>query len=194
MMILEQLKLKTRKQHSRLHQHPLLKGITQSGYSLARYIQLLKAYYEIYSAIETVLLQRQSQFNLDFDYQARYKLPWLQADLKDLESPPTMSHPTLANETSGIITTPEQWLGAAYVLEGSTLGARVISACLQKTLRISPQFAGHFFNAYGLNTSKYWLEYQNFLASHPIVATTEITAAASQTFGLFNKGLDFYAQ
>ena len=62
-MILEQLKLKTRKQHSRLHQHALLRGITQSGYSLARYIQLLKAYYEIYSAIESVLLQRQSQFN-----------------------------------------------------------------------------------------------------------------------------------
>ncbi|WP_288841887.1 biliverdin-producing heme oxygenase [uncultured Deefgea sp.] len=194
MMILEQLKLKTRQQHARLHQHPLLKGITQSEYSLARYIQLLKAYYEIYSAIETVLLQRQSQFKLDFDYHARYKLPWLYADLTDLKSSPGMIHPTLAKETAGFITTPEQWLGAAYVLEGSTLGASVISTCLQKSLRISPQYAGRFFNAYGLNTSKYWHEYQIFLANQPMVATTKITDAASQTFDLFNQGLDLYAQ
>ena len=193
MMMMDLLKSKTSQHHARLHQHPLLKGITKSDYSLASYIKLLRAYHGIYLEFESHLVQSQHKFNIAFDYTQRRKLPWLLADLADLESSPSDACLSAAAIKPLSIATKNHWLGVAYVIEGSTLGSQVIAPCLHHSINISPGFAGRFFHGYGSNTEQYWDIFCEFASADQTDQPDEVIEAASDAFNYFNDGLSYYA-
>lgn len=124
------------------------------------------------------------------DFEARRRVPALEADLRALDIagsgpdrdciclPPTRSM--------------AEGFGCMYVLEGSTLGARVISRQLNASLGITPGSGGRFFHAHGDRTGEMWQVFgaalTRFAASCD--AHERIVAAALATFGALRSWFD----
>ena len=87
------------------------------------------------------------------------------------------------------MTTHFSALGAIYVLEGSTLGGKIIKDLIWKQLGISSNLGFAFFNGYGSDTVTMWqtfklaIDRQSFTKGESL----EITAAANSTFTTLKK-------
>jgi len=66
-------------------------------------------------------------------------------------------------------------LGYMYVIEGSTLGGRVILKHVSKYINVSENAGASFFNGYGADTGVYWKDFLQILTD---AATGEAEAAA----------------
>lgn len=75
-------------------------------------------------------------------------------------------------------------LGALYVMEGATLGGRLITQHIRATLGITPNTGGSFFEGYGYNTGKMWQTMRQLLVNGASDASTEnaIVTNAITTF------------
>ena len=82
-------------------------------------------------------------------------------------------------------------LGALYVLEGSTLGGRIIAGMISHLLDASTPNNLSFFNGYGAETGQMWKNFKDFLnRSLSEDQWEEITEAATQTFVSFKNWID----
>jgi hypothetical protein len=74
-------------------------------------------------------------------------------------------------------------LGCLYVLEGSTLGARVISRRLESHFMLGPDSGAAFFNAYGEAVGRRWSEFRSFVTGNLSAEQAgETVKAAVETF------------
>lgn len=75
-------------------------------------------------------------------------------------------------------------LGCLYVMEGATLGGRLIAQHIQATLGITPPTGGAFFDGYAGDTGKMWQGTRHLLVSCALDTQTEnaIVANAIATF------------
>ena len=81
-------------------------------------------------------------------------------------------------------------LGAMYVLEGSTLGGRMISRMLMKNALVPFDDSNlHFFNGYKESTGKRWTSFLSVLEEHAEGVDTIVTAA-NETFNCLTKWMD----
>jgi heme oxygenase len=175
------LKNDTAKVHQQLEKSPCFKRLFASDYALAEYTDLLKGFYGYYAAIEPQLFN-----SLPVAYQGsllhRKKIHLLQKDLHFLGC---NTEDLAVCAVLPELLTFAQKLGAIYVLEGSTLGGRVIGRHLTRHFgeKITP--ALHFYNSYGANLDKEWhaftalmlryFDYQTELAKDAAAATARAT-------------------
>ena len=82
-----------------------------------------------------------------------------------------------------------RFLGAMYVLEGSTLGGQYIAHQVEAGLKLQPGEGDHFFRGYGKDTMPKWREFQQALLALPDAQSGPVIAAAKQMFGLFQHWL-----
>jgi heme oxygenase (biliverdin-IX-beta and delta-forming) len=82
------------------------------------------------------------------------------------------------------LSTPADVLGCLYVLEGATLGGRLISKHIQATLGILPTSGGSFFQGYGDETAAMWQGMRQLLLTGAVDSETEnaMVANAISTF------------
>lgn len=82
------------------------------------------------------------------------------------------------------IQTQAEVLGCLYVMEGATLGGRLITQHVQATFGIMPATGGSFFEGYGPDTGKMWQAMRQLLLSCAVDTPTEnaIVANAIATF------------
>jgi heme oxygenase len=73
-------------------------------------------------------------------------------------------------------------LGSLYVMEGSTLGGRIIEKNLLLRLRLLPETGGSYFAGYGKRTGQMWRDFLNRLATAPLTDVAQIKIGASATF------------
>ncbi len=74
-------------------------------------------------------------------------------------------------------------LGCLYVLEGSTLGAVIISRHIERDLNVRTGSGASFFTAYGEAVGRRWSEFRSFLIAHVRHQDAdEVVGAAQQTF------------
>ena len=75
-------------------------------------------------------------------------------------------------------------LGIMYVLEGSTLGGRVLYKHIQKTLDLDESEGVSFFCGYGSETGSMWKRFINNLSHYAITnnCEQEVISGAAQTF------------
>ncbi len=73
-------------------------------------------------------------------------------------------------------------LGSMYVMEGSTLGGRVIEKQLLARLGIGQDSGGSYFAGYGERTGLMWREFLARLAAAPAADAAQINAGANATF------------
>lgn len=119
----------------------------------------------------------------------RAKAAWLEADLayfgRDLAAIPRASGDQLPSTTSR-----PAILGAAYVLEGSTLGGQMISQHAERTLGLSEGRGYRFHRSYGPQVGTQWQAFRAELmrASSP-ETDASIVRAARDTFDLIHAWL-----
>ena len=78
-----------------------------------------------------------------------------------------------------------RFLGAMYVVEGSTLGGQYIAQHVEASLDLQPGEGDRFFRGYGQETMPKWREFQQVLLTVPEAQTEEVIAAAKEMFGIF---------
>lgn len=104
------------------------------------------------------------------DWAVRRRAALLRADAGDPEVAPS---PVLPD-----VSTPARALGALYVLEGSTLGGRVVSAHVRRVL--GPAAGTRWFTAYGDDAPVRWAAFRRAASDGHDV--DELVAAATTTF------------
>ena len=183
----ERLRVATREAHLRLEAEV---DFDNRLTSLSVYRSFLEDFYCFVRPLEQVLAKLDLS-SLGIDIDARRKLPWIEADLKDLGH----TDESLANlpEFGDVpaFAAPLDALGALYILEGSSLGRQVMLLKLRARLGIGVHRAGRFFSGYGNETGQMWHSFAAILneAGASPGAACRIEAAALATFAAFEKCL-----
>lgn len=165
---LKELRTLTAPAHEALEAHPLSQSITKPGLSRQDYIRYLQVMQRMVTSTEATLhpLLR----DVLPDIAAREKSAWLKKDLAALGAAANPYPPFAVPKSSDIAYS----LGAYYVLEGSTLGGRVILKSLPEGLKASG--ATSYFEGYGAETGAMWKGFQEVITS--CAAATPANAAA----------------
>lgn len=148
----------THAEHARINRHPRLAGLTRPGYRLAQYRTLLPVYHRFYGLVEGAVLERLKADAVDFSYQERRKLPWLDQDLAVLG----LSPPVLGAGPACRCADLAEAIGALYPIEGSTLGGQLILGHLRDNLGLTATTGARFFHGYGADTQRRWAEFLAF--------------------------------
>lgn len=183
--IRQRLRAATHDIHVRLDHHPLLAGITKPGYPMASYQQVLLGYFYLYLMLEKAITTAIAREALDFDYQARLKLPWINADLKYLGLE-TLAAEHFPRHGIGpfVINNAAQLAGTLYAIEGATLGGQVIARHVAKNMGLTSSAGARFFNGYGEETAARWQAFEGFMQRTCVDERSQLQAcdAAVTTF------------
>ena len=80
-------------------------------------------------------------------------------------------------------------LGCMYVLEGSSLGGRIITRHVRAKLGITEETGGRFFHGYGEQTGEMWRAFRASVSACPVTlaARETMVEAAIATFRLLRR-------
>ena len=163
--------------------------------SVSNYERMLWQLLGFHEPVESQL--RQTQLRLPFSLWPR--VDDLKADLlflKGLHLPSTLSRVRTSSKPSphdvqSLPCSPLQrgeppprlpvdqeagWLGVTYVIEGSSLGGRMIARQVQERLGISPETGGRFFAGPGVETGDRWNRFRSLVDAR---LTTELQRRAA---------------
>ncbi len=151
-MLSELLKEKTLNAHQRLEKKIIL--LLKQIEDKQDYAWILQQFYSFYKPLEALISSFIDQSVLA-DYAQRRKSDALLQDIKTLEADIPVSFAQKHNlpQINNHLTA----MGALYVLEGSTLGGRIISGMVYKKLNLNTGF--NFFNSYGEQTPVMWQKF-----------------------------------
>jgi heme oxygenase (biliverdin-IX-beta and delta-forming) len=175
--IFERLKAATAHVHTQIEERM---PVFRPEFDLAGYIRLLERLYGFWSPLEANLSRVRALNDPALALQSRMKSQLLEADLRILGHTTTTLPECPALPFIGTLPSA---LGCLYVLEGSTLGARIISRRLESHLKLREGSGAVFFNAYGDATGRRWSEFRLFVTANVTLDQSEETVnAAVQTF------------
>lgn len=129
---------------------------TPEGYATA-----LRALHGFHAAWEPAVWRAPGLAEAGMIASERRHLPQLEADLRTLGITPCAVHPP----APGALDTAAA-LGALYVLEGATLGGRVIHRHIAGPLGITPEHGGAYYHGYGAETGARWKEFCDAVHRH----------------------------
>ncbi|WP_440995378.1 biliverdin-producing heme oxygenase [Arhodomonas sp. SL1] len=150
MGVLDELRRQTAPAHRRLECHPLLGALLRRELTCDRYTTILGMFYRYYRALEPALAMWAGDPRLlRAGYRYRPRAPLLREDLSALgrgqgrAGPPKDALPGTPPLDSG-----DAALGVLYVIEGATMGGRVIAPRLRETLGVRRERGGSYFHLY----------------------------------------------
>jgi len=143
-----------------------LRALLSDDISLDQYAAVQKKFYGFYRPIETRLLSIRGWDDPEFELSNRLKLPLLRDDFASLavDSEELARLPNCGS-LPRLETVPEA-LGCLYVLEGSTLGGKIITRRLKKILPVDESRGCSFFNSYGDDVGRMWSSFLEVLGRH----------------------------
>ena len=178
--ILNKLRTHTATLHSALEQTPISVALLDEHVSTQNYTAYLQKMRAIVAFYESKVFPALADTLPDLS--EREKLPLIDEDLKYLSSH-TSDSPVFKNTDESEPSTGYA-LGCMYVMEGSTLGGKVILKHASKVLGIVPTQGGSYFAGYGEDTGHYWKTFlqtlQEYSTNHD--CDQEILAGAKDTF------------
>lgn len=189
-LILSRLRLETRGEHDAVEQVLDLMGSSLSHQS---YRQRLEQFYGFYAPLEKALQSHGKSLAdrackaplsdaISSALAARLnKTAHLQQDLHHLGVP---AHVLPLCRDLPPLRTQAEVLGCLYVMEGATLGGRLITQHVRAALGITPATGGSFFQGYGDDTGRMWQGMRQLLVSGSPDTETEnnIVTNAIATF------------
>lgn len=188
-MITHEIRDKTADNHLRLEKSNILLPFSEQSLTRENYVLILQRFYGFFQPLESLLRTFPLENYLP-DIASRRKSDSLLADLqqitgKDFAIPPLCWHlPQVTNLG--------QAMGCMYVMEGSTLGGKLIYKRVQQQLELDYTNGASFFYGYGAETGSKWKAFQqaltNFSEQYP--TDQDIIAAANDTFACFRRWLD----
>ena len=182
-MLTEELKEMTADAH-RAAEKKLI-AVLKKTTTTADYMRMLNWLYGYYSPLEA-LIRRFLTPDVLPDIIKRCRAEYLVWDMKESGLPEL---PPDKCDQLPVIDSLASALGALYVLEGSTLGGRIIAGMISRELDSLKSLS--FFHGYGAETQKMWLSFKEFLnRPFPLMQRREIIAAAEDTFITFKNWID----
>lgn len=179
---IQNLRNETASLHTQLEALPLSVSLTHPQLNLQDYILYLQKMYHINQYVEEHFFPL--VHHVLEDVEQRKKSPLIQDDLIYLNVDINAT-----NEFSILSETPVDTafaLGVLYVLEGSTLGGRMILKNVQPALQLTPENGAAYFAGYQSDTSKMWKYFLNRLEDYrlhnncdEIIITGAVTAFRS---------------
>ncbi|MBC8049864.1 MAG: biliverdin-producing heme oxygenase [Chitinophagales bacterium] len=163
--------------HERLHLHSGLKAVQDETIDINRY---------------TALICRLYGFYLPFEVAAQLipeRTGWLASDLTSLNVN-TQKLAAIPICRAFPKFTPQQILGALYVVEGSALGGRGLARRLDRILGAGVMDGRRFFSGYGADTGVAWREFLTRLTRAEPRDHPSIIDAAKATFETFEEWLN----
>ncbi len=158
-IFLRHLRDETSEMHRALENTALSKKLLSPDQTLSDYTLYLSAMLAVMNFTEASVFPR--LLSILPDIFKRKKTNWLTGDLQELES---YHQAVPAFQPQIPSTSPSYYLGMMYVVEGSTLGGRMILKQLPEDTRN----ATRFFEGYGPETSEMWKSFITILASYAI--------------------------
>lgn len=185
-MLSQTLKEATRDVHAALEKQ--LVNQIRAIDSKESYGRLLTTMYGYYHPIEQQLSAMLNESDIP-DLSKRRKSSWIVNDLRNLSIPTDRlpmcdDVPAISNVATA--------LGVSYVLEGSTLGGKVISDLLTKQTSGTLGDALSFFQGYRENTMPMWQSFRQRLDLVPEEDHAKTIDSATQTFTKFNQWIKRY--
>lgn len=149
------------------------------------YIRMLNWLYGFYAPVEQLIRQHLTEENFP-DINRRSRAEYILWDIRESGLP--VPGPELC-ERLPVIDSFHRALGAMYVLEGSTLGGRIIAGMICRSLDSTRCLS--FFNGYGAETGYMWSTFKTYLNQPFSTAERhQIIAAAEDTFLTFNNWIE----
>jgi heme oxygenase (biliverdin-IX-beta and delta-forming) len=183
--ILSRLKLETAAEHA------AIEGATRvmsPELSTAEYRRYLEDTFGFYKVVEAQLSEAGVWDALGLSSAERVKLPLLVRDLEQLGAGDTSKLDVCA--APPVFASVADAVGGAYVLEGSTLGGRVISRHLQQ--RFGAAVPRAFLECYGARTGENWQAFRTALGRFADCRETDerVLRGAKATFRAFTRWLE----
>ncbi len=177
-MLAEKLKQNTLTNHQQLEK--LLVGRMKAIRSKEDYINLLQLFYSYFGGLEQQIDQFMNADELP-DYRQRRKSSALVNDITALGGVPAQK---ATGENLPAIQSIIQAYGAMYVIEGSTLGGKIISKMMAQQLGITDGKGLSFFSGYGADTETMWDTFKHMLNNQAYTPADEtlLINTANQTF------------
>ncbi|ASZ14208.1 biliverdin-producing heme oxygenase [Chitinophaga pendula] len=168
----------TKKEHQELEKELVIQ--IKSIRNIDEYIQLLGLFYHYYTPIEQLLEKWLANDERIPDYAQRRKSAAILNDINACGyTLPVIGHsppiPAIDSFAAAI--------GAAYVMEGSTLGGTIIAKMISTQLDIPATKGFSFFNGYGDATRAMWERFRAYL--NALATTTEQENAAATARNTF---------
>lgn len=189
---LEELRNTTRTSHQRLHDHPLLRQLFSERVVLSDYVRILEFFYGFYRPLETHLGRAASGLAENTGWAGPLRSRWLEDDLLFLgHQAQTLQDLPICHDRF-VLSQPSDIWGTLYVVEGSTLGGRIVARRLVDLYGPAMKSACHFFSSYGQDTSSRWLTFQKKLCAraHSDSFRRGTIEAACRLFASLERWLD----
>ena len=181
--VLKTLKTKTRDWHTKTEAVAYVEAIKTKTLTLSQYADLLQKNDYIHRQLERAFLQNTWQYynNSKLATFFHSRLPTLQ---KDLALADVRTKDFLATYQP-TYTIPAQLIGHLYVVEGSSMGGRIIANALSKIEVFSMVQPFHFFNQIGqASLRERWIQL-NDLAERHIKSEEELEMASATAIDVF---------
>jgi|SRR5689334_1211609 len=177
--VLARIRVATAPLHGQLERElMILERLTDPGRRRA----LVRAYYGLYASAEP-MLEAWLAATPDLDFKSRRKTTILANDLRKLGEPASGTGP----EVLAAVPSQPFAFGFLYVLEGATLGVRVIR---KRVAAVSCALEGlDFFDGYGASTSRRWHEFCAILERECAHAPEDAERGAVQGFSYVRRRL-----
>lgn len=176
----QRLKVETSILHQELEELPLSKAILREDLTTRDYLKYLHLMHDVIKNLEDLV------FPLLYyevaDLSQRIKTPLLEQDFNSLSYSKPQSTPVFKDLDKQISTAFA--LGMLYVIEGSTLGGRMIYKHIHKTLGYDNQSGAAYFSGYGEETGLFWKNFITTLVAYEKNHNTseKIIEGANYTF------------
>jgi heme oxygenase len=178
MSIMSDLREATRVDHDAIERSL---GLMATDVSLARYVRTLERFYGYYKPLEHRLHDISGLTDVIDDWDLRHKVPLLKRDLQhwgrnERTLPQCSALPRLDDVLDA--------LGCLYVLEGATLGGRILTRHFRIRFGVSGDAGGAFFAGYGERTGVMWQAFGRSVMAIPLTANQgeRIVQCARATF------------
>jgi heme oxygenase (biliverdin-IX-beta and delta-forming) len=176
MSLTERLKLETRSEHDAIE--AIVEALRPFD-DEACYARFLSSALGFYEPVEADLIAAGTI------EPARAKTPWIVRDLEvmgaRIDGPRASFRPPAD---------PAGRFGCAYVLEGATLGGRILLARVNESLGLSSEAGARFLAGYGSETGAMWTSFRAALVERvPASAGDALVEGARETFRSYGKWL-----
>ena len=185
------LRHETRQEH-----HDLEKALDlfSGQFNVTDYRNLLLKFFVFHVAFDAYLAVKGHDGIIEekFYLECRSKKNWLAQDLAFMGIDNVADIRKLSYDDLAILfPSSEHIWGAIYVIEGSTLGSKILASHFTKTLGLFPETGLRFFTAYGSQTKAKWdetIRQLNALDKQD-VRHADIIVGAKRTFGFLKQHL-----
>lgn len=181
------------KQETKVNHQQLEKLLVKQMRIITRkedYVKLLQLFYSYFGALEDKINQFILSHKIEEEHSFQRRKTKSIAD--DIVASGGTVNEKCADEYLPEIKNDLQAFGALYVIEGSTLGGRVIAKMMQRQMDMNAIEGFTFFHGYGDETESRWAAFKELLNDqvNSNADKEDVVSAADETFAKFHSWIE----